>query len=282
MPLGEEFVILALIFGVLIGTISSIVGIGGGILFIPTSIFIFGFPLKDAVVISLFSMTGLNISASIRYMKMKLVNYKLSILYNVWDLPGVIIGAWITTIITQNILSGICGALIILLSIILFRKNNNIHLEKKIVPDLKNEENLINNKELKQKSTLGVNNTVIASISSFSGGFISGLGGVGGGTADTTTMILLGIDPKEAAATSQFAMVFTSVSGVIVHMFFGTYNGSFLWPIIMTLGGIIGAQLGTYLSMKIESKIIRKMLAIFAFYTGILLILLMFEIGWNN
>lgn len=282
MPLGEEFVILALIFGVLIGTISSIVGIGGGILFIPTSIFIFGFPLKDSVVISLFSMTGLNISASIRYMKMKLINYKLSILYNVWDLPGVIIGAWITTIITQNILSGICGALIILLSIILFRKNNKTHFEEKIVPDSENEENLINNKELKQKSTLGVNNPVIASMSSFSGGFISGLGGVGGGTADTTTMILLGIDPKEAAATSQFAMVFTSISGVIVHIFFGTYNGSFLWPIIMTLGGIIGAQLGTYLSMKIESKIIRKMLAIFAFYTGVLLILLMFEIGWNN
>jgi uncharacterized membrane protein YfcA len=129
---------------------------------------------------------------------------------------------------------------------------------------------------------LGVNNPVIASVSSFSGGFISDLGGVGGGTADTTTMILLGIDPKEAAATSEFAMVFTSVFGVIVHMFFGTYSGSFLWPTVMALGGIIGAQVGTYLSTKIESNIIRKILAVFAFYTGVLLILLMFEIGWNN
>jgi uncharacterized membrane protein YfcA len=131
LPLGEEFVILALIFGVLIGTISSIVGIGGGILFIPTSIFIFGFPLKEAVVISLFSMTGLNLSASIRYMKMKLINYRLSVLYNIWDLPGVIVGAWVTTIITQNILSGICGALIIFLSILLFRKNIKLNSEEK-------------------------------------------------------------------------------------------------------------------------------------------------------
>ena len=280
MPLGEEFLILAFIFGVLIGSISAIVGIGGGILFVPTSIFIFGFPLKDAVVISLFSMTGLNISASIRYMKMKLINYRLSIIYNVWDLPGVIVGAWITTVVTQNFLSGICGVLIMVLSIILFRKNHKDNSEMINFQNSKNESNSDSNINLKHKKILGVYNPVAASISSFSGGFISGLGGIGGGTADTTTMILLGIDPKEAAATSQFAMVFTSVSGVIIHILFGTYTGSFLWPTIMTLGGVFGAQIGTYLTMKMESIVIRKLLAVFAFYTGILLILLMFDIGW--
>jgi len=280
LPLGEEFIVLGLIIGVLIGTISSIVGIGGGILFIPTSIFIFGFSLKEAVVISLFSMTGLNISASIRYMKMKLINYRLATLYDIWDLPGVVVGAWITSIITQNILSGICGALIITLSIILFRKNNKHKLEKESTPILKNEKNNITKSKLNHKLNLGVNNPFIASLSSFTGGFISGLGGVGGGTADTTTMILLGLDPKEAAATSEFAMVFTSVFGVNVHTLIGTYNGPFLWPAIMTLGGIVGAQVGIYLSSKIESKIIRKLLAVLAFYTGVLLILLMFNIGW--
>jgi len=280
LPIGEEFVVLGLIFGILIGTISSIVGIGGGILFIPTSIFIFGFSLKEAVVISLFSMTGLNISASIRYMKMKLINYRLATLYNIWDLPGVVVGAWITSLITQNILAGICGAIIITLSIILFRKNHIHNLEKETTPTLENENNNITKSKLNRKLNLGVNNPFIASFSSFTGGFISGLGGLGGGTADTTTMILLGLDPKKAAATSQFAMVFTSVFGVIVHILIGTYNGSFLWSVIMTLGGIIGAQVGTYLSKKIESRIIRRLLAVFAFYTGVLLILLVFNVGW--
>ena len=225
-------------------------------------------------------MTGLNISASIRFMKMKLINYRLATLYNIFDLPGVIVGAWVTSIITQNILSGICGALIMILSIILFRKNHIHKLEEESTPILKNEKSNITKSKSNQKLNLGVNNPIIASISSFSGGFISGLGGVGGGTADTTTMILLGLDPKKAAATSQFAMVFTSVFGVIVHILFGTYVGSFLWPAIMTLGGIFGAQVGISLSSKIESKTIRKLLAVLAFYTGVLLILLMFNIGW--
>ncbi len=282
MPLGEEFIFIVLIIGVLIGSISSIVGLGGGILFIPTAIFILGFSPKEAVVISLFSMTGLNISASIRYMKMKKVNYRLAMLYNVWDLPGVFVGAWITTLITGNILTGICGSIIILLSIILFRKNDNQNLEKSSNLNLENEKNGTKKKGLKQKLKLGVDNPVIASFSSFSGGIIAGLGGVGGGTADTTSMILLGLDPKEAAATSEFAMVFTSVFGVIVHIFFGTYTSPWLWPIILTLGGIIGAQIGVYLSTRIKSSVIRKMLACLAFYTGVLLIFFMFTLGWTE
>jgi len=225
-------------------------------------------------------MTGLNISATIRYAKKRLINYRLAMLYNLWDLPGVVVGAWITSIITQNILSGICGALIMTLSIILFRKNKKHDLEEEGTSTLKNEKHNITKSKLNHKLNLGVNNPVIASFSSFAGGFVSGLGGVGGGTADTTTMILLGLDPKKAAATSQFAMVFTSVFGVIVHILFRTYVGSFLWPAMMTLGGIIGAQVGVSLSSKIESSNIRKLLAVFAFYTGILLILLMFNIGW--
>jgi uncharacterized membrane protein YfcA len=146
--------------------------------------------------------------------------------------------------------------------------------------DLKINSNHITKRNIDIKTKLGISNPAFASLSSFAGGFISGLGGIGGGTADTTTMILLGIDPKEAAATSEFAMVFTSVFGVIVHILLGTYSGSFIWPAMMAMGGIIGAQIGIILSTKIESKVIRRILAVFAFYTGVLLILLMFDIGW--
>jgi uncharacterized membrane protein YfcA len=282
MPLGEEFLFAALVLGVIIGIMSSLVGIGGGILFIPASIFIFGFSQKQAILISLFCMTGLNISATIRYMRMKLVNYRLAVIYNIWDVPGVIVGAWITTVITGNVLSGILGIIIIFLSITLFHKNNNKDHGKINKPNLEFENNCpkINNSEKVKK--YGVDNPIIASISSFSGGLISGLGGVGGGTMDTTSMVCLGLDPKVAAGTSEFAMVFTSSFGVITHIFLGTYQGSFLWPLIISIGAIIGAQIGPYLSTKVKSRTIRKILAIFAIYTGVLLVLLMFNIGWIN
>jgi len=54
MPLGEEFIFLAIPIGLLIGIICSIVGLGGGVLIIPTSIFLLGFEPKSAIVVSLF------------------------------------------------------------------------------------------------------------------------------------------------------------------------------------------------------------------------------------
>ena len=84
---------------------------------------------------------------------MKLINYRLSIIYNVWDLPGVIVGAWITTVVTQNFLSGICGVLIMVLSIILFRKNHKDNSEMINFQNSKNESNSDSNINLKHKKS---------------------------------------------------------------------------------------------------------------------------------
>ena len=285
MPLSEEFVLIGLFLGLGIGVVASIVGLGGGILIIPASIFLLGFDPKSAIVVSLFAMTGLTISASISYMYKRMVNYRLAMLYNLWDIPGVIVGGMITIYIAGNILAGVCGSIIVFMAILLYRKKTDPHASienaKKIDVDFSKSENtegLI--EEKKDKSKLEVNNPYIASLSSFSGGLITGLAGLGGGTADTTSMILLGMEPKKAAATSEFAMASTSFFGVFTHLLIGTYTGSLMWPIFICIGTVIGAQIGAYLSTKLDNTLIRKILAGLAFYTGILLILLMFGIGW--
>ena len=290
MPLGEEFLLLALILGILIGLLCSMVGLGGGILIIPGSIFILGFSPRDAIVISLFTMTGTTLSASIRYMKMKLVKYRLSMLYNLLDIPGVIVGAILTIMIANTILAGICGAFIIALAIMLFRKKklknyvfNQIENEKNQNHSVKSNPSNSTTKNLNSsKSKFGVDNLFIASLSSFSGGLITGLVGLGGGTTDTTSMILLGLDPKEAAGTSEFAMASTVFFGLLMHIFIGTYQASWLWPITMVIGAIIGAQIGPSLSSHVKSNVLRKILAVLAFYTGILMLFIMFGIGWTG
>jgi len=278
--LGEEFVLLVIFIGVAIGTISSIVGLGGGILIIPTCIFILGFDPKSAIVISLFGMTGLTTSASISYMYKRMVNYRLAILYNIWDIPGVIVGGFITVYISGNILAGICGSIILFMAILLFRNKKDPTMCSTDKSEVNKVENKIPTKNRKH-SKLEIDNIYLVSLSSFSGGVITGLAGLGGGTADTTSMVLLGMEPKRAAATSEFAMASTSFFGVITHLILGTYTGSLLWPILICIGTVIGAQIGAYLCPKMESTKIRKILACLVFYTGILLVLVMFGIGWT-
>ena len=287
MPLGDEFAFLAIFFGLGIGTIASMVGLGGGILIIPTCIFIFGFPIKDSIVISLFFMTGTVISASIRYMKLKLVNYRLALLYSIWDIPGVIIGGLITLVVTNNILAGLCGSIIMGLSILLFRRKeievSTQHISKNnesINALPKNSNDTLKSTTTIKRKKIRVESFAFASFSSFSGGLISGLVGLGGGTVDTTSMILLDLEPKVAAATGEFGNIVSPLSGLVVHLLLGSYTSSWLWPIFMTLGGIVGAQIGVYLTSRVKGNIIQKILACLAFYTGISMIFLMFGIGW--
>lgn len=265
--LGEEYILIVLGLGLIIGILSAIAGLGGGILIIPASIFILGFSPKEAIVISLFVMTFLTVSATLRYIKQRKVNYKLGLLYNILDLPGVILGAFLTLMLLGNALIIICGTLIIFLSIVLFLKK-----------DPKYEDT--DPESCKELPKFQVNNLYLASISSFSGGFVSGLVGLGGGTTDTTSMILLGLDPKVAAGTSEFGMAFTSTFGFLVHFLLGTYTGAWIWPLLMGLGAMIGAQIGPLISNKLDGNSVQKLLAAFAFYTGILMYLSIFGIGW--
>ena len=290
MELVVESILFFILLGIGIGTLCSIVGLGGGILIIPASIFILGFDSKSAIFISLFSMMGLTISASTTYIRYNYVNYRLALLYNIWDTPGVILGGIIMLYASKNIMAGICGIAIITLSILLFRKSTSRYCTFRIhylqetnngshgSSSSHNKEEQKNNvnKSKKNHSIFGLN-IYIVSISSFSGGLITGFVGLGGGTTDTTSMLLLGVEPKIAAATSEFMMAFTALIGVITHVVLGTYNYSWWWPIYMSIGTIIGGQIGPFLSKKLKSSIVRKLLASLAAYTGFLMLLMIFS-----
>jgi uncharacterized membrane protein YfcA len=73
-------------------------------------------------------------------------------------------------------------------------------------------------------------------------GFLSGLFGVGGGFLLTPLLIMIGIPPSIAAASSVNQLVATSVSGAYAHKRMGHVDVKL--GIVVLLGGIIGGTLG--------------------------------------
>ncbi len=73
-------------------------------------------------------------------------------------------------------------------------------------------------------------------------GFLSGLFGVGGGVLLTPLLIMIGIPPAVAAASSVNQLVATSVSGAYAHKRMGHVDVKL--GIVVLLGGIIGGTLG--------------------------------------
>jgi len=262
--------ILVLLLGFVVGVPASMVGLGGGVIIVPALIVLFQVPVNNAIAISLVAILGTTVSATFGYIRHKQIDYKLGLLYDVLDVPGIILGAYITTLLPLNILAGICGVFIIFIAAIMIRNKR-----KKSCSENGLETNhgkwTRNGVDHKGKSVKYVlRSRSLAMVSSFVGGIVTGLAGLGGGITDVTSMILLGVPTHIAVATSEFAMAITNGVGVVTHGLLSNLLLEYAIPI--TIGTVIGAQVGCLLAKRVNGKAIRSILFIVAILAGIRLV----------
>ena len=271
--IGIPLFFVLLMLGFIVGLPASMCGLGGGFILVPTLILVFNLSPQSAIAISLVAMCGTTISASIGYIKQKRVDYKLALLYDIFDIPGVIVGAYLTTILPKNLLIGICGFFILFLSLLMLR-----NLRKRSF-STKNKESDMTCNGWGRKVSDSMNKVFeykirrpgLIMVSSLLSGLVTGLAGLGGGITDTTTMMLLGVPAHIAVASSEFAMALTNGAGVITHGFF--QNISIEYAIPITIGTIIGAQVGVLLAKRTNQKTLKLILSVIALLFSIRLIL---------
>lgn len=246
------FMLLLVILGFFIGFIVSMIGLAGGVFFIPLLVLVYGFNPASAVGVSLFAMTGVTLASSIGYFLRGKVDVKLSLLYDFFDIPGVVLGAWLTVLLSSNILLFSCGLVILIMGFaLLFYEYLKVNV--------------------KSRKGWGLKEYFLSSVSSLFSGLITGLTGMGGGTTDTTTMILLGVPVATAVASSEFAMLLTNLFGLFVHGFLGNIDYLFAFPLFA--GALLGALSGAHYSSKVKTKTLRRVLAVFVFFLGLRLII---------
>lgn len=263
-----------LVLGFIVGLPASMCGLGGGFILVPILILVFNLAPQHAIAVSLVAMCGTTISASIGYIKHKRVDYKLALLYDILDIPGVIIGAYLTTILPKNLLIGICGFFVLSLSLLMLR-------------DLRKRTCFTENEQMNTASQIGWGRTVkdsmnhvfqykirkpgFIALSSLLSGLVTGLAGLGGGITDTTTMMLLGVPAHIAVASSEFAMALTNGAAVITHGLF--QNISIEYAIPITIGTIIGAQVGVLVAKRTKQNTLKAILSIIALLFSLRMIL---------
>jgi len=265
------FVVL-MVLGFVVAIPASMCGLGGGFILVPTLILVFGLSPQNAIAVSLVAMCGTTVSAAIGYIKQKRVDYKLALLYDVFDIPGVVIGAYLTTILHKDLLIGLCGFFIFALSVLMLRNLRAKKASKNMEAELN-----CNGWERKVNDSMNkvfeykIRRPPLIVISSLLSGLVTGLVGLGGGITDTTTMILLGIPAHIAVASSEFAMALTNGVGVITHGLLQNIHLGYATPI--TIGTILGAQVGVLAAKRTKQKHLKTILYIVSLVFSIRLIL---------
>lgn len=260
--------ILLPVLGFLIGTVASMIGIGGGVFIVSLLTLLYDFSPPLAVGTSLASIVFTSLASTANYSRQKRVYYKTGLVLAATTIPGAFVGAYLTSIIGARQLGLIFGvfllfvALRMIFELSFFRSKRSDTETSTRNPLAYSESALFRSRT---KLSLGV-------MLSFFGGISSGLLGIGGGSLLVPIMTFaLSIPIHIAVAISMFTMIFTSTSGVIQHYSLG--NIRFEYSLLLALGTVFGAQLGAYTSKRISSRNLRRIFGIVLILVGVRMIL---------
>ena len=264
----EINIIIILIAGLGVGFLSGLFGVGGGFLMTPLLIFL-GIPPATAVGTEANQILGSSVSGGIAHGRKGNIDYEIGLFLLIGGIFGSTVGVVIFRLMRDagkiDLLISllyiafltIIGSLMLYESVkVLIQKENKLTLRKR-------RRNFIHSLPMKfkfRKSMIYVSILIPISIGLFVG-FLSSLMGVGGGFIMVPAMIyLLVMKTIAAIGTSLFQIVFVTANIVILQ---ATYNQSvdLILAILLLIGGVVGAQLGSKYSMKIKGEYLRVCLA---------------------
>jgi len=257
--------LLLILAGFIIGTLGTLIGAGGGFILVPLLILFYPeLPPETITAISIAVVAVNAISGSLAYARSGRIDYKAGAVFALYTIPGSILGVLSVQYIPQKIFNFIFGLLLLALSGYLFYNNN---AAKENTATDKKEAGLKHHRLTdKQGVTYSYSyNQTHGIIISILVGYLSPLLGIGGGIIHVPALVnWLQFPVFVATATSHFILAVMATVSVIVHMIQGNYNDPLIVKMILFLaiGVVPGAQLGAYLSHRIKSHTIIKLLAV--------------------
>lgn len=233
----------------------SLVGMGGGVVLIPSMLFLhhytdaFAWATPQVLVgISLITMVFTAFSSTVSYHKLGRIQVKTGLLFLTGSIPGSILGAWLNQFVNADHFSLYFGILMIVLSFLF----------------------LIKRKEPLDEQPSGQNFSVF--IIALTVGIISGLFGIGGGSIIVPAMIFLfGLSIHTAAATSMFVILFISIVSAGTHIILGHV----VWEYVLffIIGAWVGGTLGAKVSQLLNSNVLEWILRLLLMIIGVRLII---------
>lgn len=232
--------------GLAAGVLGSMIGLGGGIVVVP-ALTILGVPPVTAASNSLFVALSNAAASTISYSRQGRIDYRLGLRISALSVPGTILGAVLTTDSAPWMFKALFGALLVAAAVYIVMRSRMEGGADGADGGGAAGGSLLSSPRLMAVLVVGA---------SFFGGTVSSFFGIGGGVVFVPLMVAaMGIGMVRAAPTSQFALLFTALSGIAVHLILGNPDVFFGAPLMA--GVFVGGLLGARLSMHMREKWLR-------------------------
>jgi uncharacterized protein len=273
LPIAEVsldvFVLLTL--GAAVGFLSGVFGVGGGFLLTPFLIFI-GVPPAVAVASSANQLVGASVSGVLAHWKRGNVDFKMGAILLVGGFVGSLLGVWLFGILRRIgqielvinlcfvVLLGTLGALMLVegTRTLLRRRRTGVPRRKL------HQHTWIHGLPLKmrfRRSKLYISALLPLGLG-FLIGILSAIMGIGGGFVMVPAMIyLLGMPTIIVPGTSLFQIIFVAATVTILQAINNRTVDAVL-ALVLLVGGVLGAQIGTRMGSRLRGDQLRIMLAV--------------------
>src|SRR5689334_3738662 len=273
LPIAEIsvdfFVLLGL--GGIVGFLSGVFGVGGGFLMTPLLIFI-GVPATVAVASSANQLVGASVSGVIAHWRRGNVDFKMGTILLAGGVLGSLLGVIVFGLLRRMgqielvinicyiLLLGALGALMLIESgrAILRQRRPGVSRRKL------HQHTWMHGLPLKtrfRKSKLYISALLPLGLG-FGIGILSAIMGVGGGFIMVPAMIYtLGMPTSVVPGTSLFQIIFVAAS-VTVLQAVNNHTVDALLTLVLLVGGVVGAQIGTRFGSRLRGEQLRALLAL--------------------
>jgi len=245
----------------LIAVVSSIIGIGGGVIFVPLFLFIGSFSMKEAAPLSLFIILGVSSVSTLSHHQKKRLDLKTGLFLQVFMIIGAVGGTYVNTYLSEATLRLMFGIILLLVGI------RSVHGVKHAneSPSLPTGESYITNLSWERKTT------IITLV--FLAGVASGSFGIGGGPLVVPLLVHgVGMPMTIAAGTSQLLIVFASLLSAFTYYIRGQLELGH--AVYFILAGSLGAYLSTRISIeRLDSKQLSMIFASCVVLIGLFMLL---------
>lgn len=267
-PLTFTLIVLGASF--VAGLFGSLVGVGGGIIVVPTLTLLLGVDIKYAIGASIVSVIATSSGAAASYVRDGIANMRIAMVLEIATAAGALGGAVIAGYVPGKWLYLLFGVLLCYTAWSMSRKKRTTVAPVPADPIADRLKLHGSYFDPSQARTIEyrVARTPLGFVVSAIAGVMSGLLGIGGGAIKVPVMNLaMGIPLKVSTATSNFMIGVTAAASAVVYFLRGDVIPFIAAPV--AAGVLVGATCGSKLLGRLHTNVIRAAFVLVLLFTAV-------------
>jgi uncharacterized membrane protein YfcA len=257
---GVQTAILLGLLGIAVGAFGTLVGAGGG--FILTPVLLLLYPDESPATLTAISLTVVffnALSGSVAYARQRRIDYLSGLTFGIAAVPGSVAGALLVGVTPRRVFDVVMTLVLLALAVWLALGARGKARSTRRSGSLR---------ELVDRGGRVYVYRVplrVGAVYSSVVGFFSSFLGIGGGVIHVPVLVrALGFPTHVATATSHFVLAQMAGAGTLTHIVGGdfTHGHGVRRTIALSIGVVLGAQLGALTSLRLNAAVIEWLLAI--------------------